>query len=142
MWHAARGWERVEDWIPCAMGAYPSVTDCNGRLPSFVAAQPSSAPPPQIVTKPHASPMDFAMQSANPNQPAQQSRQAIDVQAEPQQNPEELFNISNEQHSDNADPVYQDYWQRFGDTDVAADVHAGRLTSPRLLLQGTTVKVL
>lgn len=82
------------------------------------------------------------MQSANPNQPAQQSRQAIDVQAEPQQNPEELFDILNEQHSDNADPVYQDYWQRFSNTDVADDVHAGRLTSPRLLPQGTTVKVL
>lgn len=28
-----QGWESVEDWTPCAIGAAPSAFDCNGMLP-------------------------------------------------------------------------------------------------------------
>ena len=115
----------MDDWTPCAIGAQPSITDYNGCVPSFMAAElgPAELAASQAASKPHASPMAFAMHSANPNQTADHPTQAaLACEAMPQQVAWSAALLDeSEQHQLQGDTaVYNDYWQRFQDIDEAA----------------------
>ncbi len=81
----------------------------------------------QAANKPHASPMAFAVHSANPNQTADQPIQAaIALEAVPQQVTWSAGSLDeSEQHQLQGDTaVYDDYWQRFQNIDEAAEMSA------------------
>ena len=136
----SRGWERVADWRPCALGAQPSGIDRNGCVPAFQVAQ-DIATEASVPSKQHASPMAFALQSAHPSQGAQQpGGQDLVI----------LESVSSEfndrvldEHvawNGNADTAYVNYWQRFQafqvDTAVpTSPVHVHRLMPGRKLVK-------
>jgi len=143
----ARGWGKVDDWTPCAIGAQPSITDYNGCVPSFMAAQLGSAESAvsQAASKPHASPMAFAMHSANPNQATDHPIQAaIALEAMPQQAARSagLVDESEEHQLQSDTAVCDDYWQRFQDIDEAAEMSAATSLARSIVPDHNLVKVL
>ncbi len=143
----ARVWEKVDDWTPCAIGSQPSITDYNGCVPSFTAAQLGSAElcVSQAASKPHASPTAFAMHSANPNQTADHPIQAaIACEAVPQQVTWSAGSLDeSEWHQLQGETaVYDDYWQRFRDIDEATDMSAATALAHSIVTDRKLVKVL
>ncbi|DBB04473.1 TPA: hypothetical protein ACH3X1_012573 [Trebouxia sp. C0004] len=142
-----RGWEKVDDWTPCAIGSQPSITDYNGCMPSFMAAQldPAELAVSQAASKPHARPMAFAIHSANPNQTGNYPIQAaIALEAVPQQVAPSAGSLDeSEQHQLQGDTaVYDDYWQRFQDVDEAAEISAATSLACSMVPDRKLVKVL
>ena len=138
MWRCCcRGWTRAVDWIPCAIGALPSVSDPNGRLSVFGASQDQTVAdcPSASSTQPHASPMAFAMQSAHPGQVPSQNAEAAAALTEI------VLSQTEGQASDRAEGSFADYWHRFTDADSAI-AEASVATDHQLITQGKTVRVL
>jgi len=137
----------VDDWTPCAIGSQPSITDYNGCVPSFMAAQLSSPElaVSQAASKPHASPMAFAMHSANPSQAVDHPIQAaIALDALPQQVAWSAgLSDDSEEHQLQSDTaVYDDYWQRFQHIDEAAEISAATSLACSIVPDCKLVKVL
>lgn len=97
---------------------------------------------------PHASPMAFAMLSANPGWHAQQpnveQQEAVvlgvashGADAKPTESLQEHW-----PHNSCVDTVYDDYWQRFDDADTVADVSVSAVPIRALVPEGKAVKVL
>ncbi|DBA73872.1 TPA: hypothetical protein ACH3X2_009526 [Trebouxia sp. C0005] len=141
-----RGWEKVDDWTPCAIGTQPSITDYNGCVPSFKAAQlaPADLAVSQAASKTHPSPMAFAMRSAIPNHSADHPVQPASVLAAvPQQVAWSagLLDEPQEHQLQSDTAVYDDYWQRFQDVEDAAEISAATSLA-RSIVPDRLVKVL
>ena len=101
----------------------------------------------QAASKPHATPMAFAMHSANPNQTADHPIQAaIAGEAMPHQVALSAGSLDeSEQHQlqgDIAVTVYDDYWQRFQDINEAAEMSAATSLARSIVPDRKLVKVL
>ena len=99
----------------------------------------------QAASKPHATPMAFAMHSANPNQTADHPIQAaIACEAMPHQVALSADSLDeSEQHQLQGDiAVYDDYWQRFQDINEAAEMSAATSLARSIVPDRKLVKVL
>ena len=130
------------DWTPCAIGALPSVCDPNGRLSTFEAIQSQeavarpSASETQPHAKVHASPMAFAVQSAQPSKVHSHSVEAANGLHS------EGRDLDRERSaSDNLGYTFADYWGRFHAVDKGASIALVE-TQCVLVPQGKAVKVL
>lgn len=138
---ASRGWTKATDWIPCAIGALPSVSDPNGRLSTFEASQSqtakadTSAAETQPHAPVHANPMAFAVQSAHPSQAHSHSVEAARAFIEGAALDRKRLSL------DTVEDNFADYWQRFGTVDNAV-VNAPIEARPALMPQGKAVRVL